>query len=158
MSWDLKCTITVDENQIKELADGLGNKYAITIEELSGEINMLRGAADIAKSRLCNYESLEKLYKNRIDALLAENKQLKDENKRLRETPSCIAEYTELKKEVQELKDDNEKLIKLGIDLSGWICTLANYSGDARNRLKDNVWFEGVKRKYISEVKYGGNK
>ena len=83
MSWDLKCTITVDENQVKELADGLGNKYAITIEELSKEINMLRGATDIAKSRLCNYESLEKLYKNRIEALLAENKQLKDENKRL---------------------------------------------------------------------------
>ena len=39
MSWDLKCTITVDENQVKELADGLGNKYAITIEELSKENN-----------------------------------------------------------------------------------------------------------------------
>ena len=93
-----------------------------------------------------------------LGSLQKENQELKDENKRLRETPSRIAEYTELKKEVQELKDDNEKLIKLGIDLSGWICTLANYSGDARNRLKDNVWFEGVKRKYISEVKYGGNK
>ena len=83
MSWDLKCTITVDENQVKELADGLGNKYAATIEELSKEINMLRGAANIAKSRLCSYESMEKLYKNRIDALLAENKQLKKSNIKL---------------------------------------------------------------------------
>ena len=45
---------------------------------------------------------------------------------------------TELKKEIQELKDENEKLIKMGIDLSSWIYT--NY--DARNRIKDNVWFE----------------
>ena len=44
MSWDLKCTITVDENQVKELADGLGNKYAITIEELSKENNELRSS------------------------------------------------------------------------------------------------------------------
>jgi len=83
MSWDLKCTITFDENQVKELADGLGNKYAITIEELSEEINRLRGAADIATSRLCAYESLEKLYRNRIDALLAENKQLEKSNIKL---------------------------------------------------------------------------
>ena len=83
MSWDLKCTITVDENQVKELADGLGNKYAITIEELSKENNELRSKNYIAESRLYASESLEKLYRNRIDALLAENKQLEKANAEL---------------------------------------------------------------------------
>ena len=103
-------------------------------------------------------EQVFRNFKDRWNIINKENIELKDENKRLRETPSCIAEYIELKKEIQELKDENEKLIKMGIDLSSWICTLANYSGDARNRIKDNVWFDGVKREYISEVMYGGNK
>ena len=124
MSWDLKCTITVDENQVKELADGLGNKYAATIEELSKENN------EIMESR---------------GALQRENTELKKE-------------IQELKDEIQELKDENEKLIQMGIDLSGWIYSLAKYSSDANNKLKANVWFEGVKRKYFSEVTYGGNK
>lgn len=83
MSWDLKCTITLDENQVKELADGVGNKYAIIIGELYKENNELRGKNDIAESRLYASESLEKLYRNRIDALLAENKQLEKANAEL---------------------------------------------------------------------------
>lgn len=83
MSWDLKCTITVDENEIKELADGLGNKYATTIGELYKENNELRGKNDILESRLHASESLEKLYKNRIETLLDENKQLERANTKL---------------------------------------------------------------------------
>lgn len=83
MSWDLKCTITVDENQVKELADGLGNKYAITIEELSKENNELRSKNDILESRLFASGSLERLYRNRIESLLTENKQLEKANAEL---------------------------------------------------------------------------
>jgi predicted nuclease with TOPRIM domain len=83
MSWDLKCTITVDENEIKELADGLGNKYTTTIGELCKENNELMGKNDILESRLHASESLERLYKNRIETLLSENKQLEKANAEL---------------------------------------------------------------------------
>ena len=83
MSWDLKCTITVDENEIKELADGLGNKYTTTIGELVKENNELMGKNDILESRLHASESLERLYKNRIETLLSENKQLEKTNTEL---------------------------------------------------------------------------
>ncbi len=90
-------------------------------------------------------EQVFRNFRDRWDIIDKENIELKKE-------------IQELKDEIQELKDENEKLIQMGIDLSGWICTLAKYSSDARNRIKDNVWFEGVKRKYFSEVTYGGNK
>lgn len=83
MSWDLKCTITVDESEIKELADGLCNKYATTIGELYKENNELRGKNDILESRLRATEPLEKFYKHRIETLLSENKQLEKTNTEL---------------------------------------------------------------------------
>lgn len=67
-------------------------------------------------------------------------------------------ENIELKREIQELKSENKKLIEMGIDLSGWIYSLEKYSNDANNKLKANAWFEGVRQKYFNEVVYGGNK
>jgi predicted nuclease with TOPRIM domain len=103
MSWDLKCTITVDENEIKELADGLGNKYTTTIGELCKENNELMGKNDILESRLHASESLERLYKNRIETLLSENKQLEkanaelmDKNYRLHEQVSFLKSRTSI--------------------------------------------------------------
>ena len=103
MSWDLKCTITVDENQVKELADGLGNKYAATIEELSKENNELRSKNDILESWLFDSGSLERLYRNRIESLLTENKHLEkahaelmDKNYRLHEQVSFLKGKTSI--------------------------------------------------------------
>jgi SMC interacting uncharacterized protein involved in chromosome segregation len=90
-------------------------------------------------------EQVFRNFRDRWDIIDKENIELKDE-------------IQELKDEIQELKDENEKLIQMGIDLSGWIYSLAKYSSDANNKLKANVWFEGVKRKYFSEVTYGGDK
>jgi len=90
-------------------------------------------------------EQVFRNFRDRWDIIDKENIELKKE-------------IQELKDEIQELKDENEKLIQMGIDLSGWIYSLAKYSSDANNKLKANVWFEGVKRKYFSEVTYGGNK
>jgi|BioPla2DNA2_1021312.scaffolds.fasta_scaffold27677_4 SMC interacting uncharacterized protein involved in chromosome segregation len=90
-------------------------------------------------------EQVFRNFRDRWDIIDKENIELKKE-------------IQELKDEIQELKDENEKLIEMGIDLSGWIYSLAKYSSDANNKLKANVWFEGVKRKYFSEVTYGGNK
>lgn len=90
-------------------------------------------------------EQVFRNFRDRWDIIDKENIELKKE-------------IQELKDEIQELKDENEKLIEMSIDLSGWIYSLAKYSSDANNKLKANVWFEGVKRKYFSEVTYGGNK
>lgn len=67
-------------------------------------------------------------------------------------------ENIELKREIQELKSENKKLIEMGIDLSNWIYSLAKYSNDAKRKLKTNAWFEGVEHEHFNEVVYGGNK
>ena len=125
-------------------------KYTVQLDE--------EAVKEIKEQVFCNVIDRWSTINKKYIELKKEIQEQKDENKRLRETRGCMAEYTELKKEIQELKDENEKLIEMGIDLSGWIYSLTKYSNDANNKLKANVWFEGVKRKYFSEVTYGGNK
>lgn len=101
-----------------------------------------------------------------LESLQKENQELKEENTTLKldfilraeECDRHAMEACEAKKEIQELKSENKKLIEMCISISSWIYSLAKYSNDANNKLKANAWFEGVKQKHFNEVVYGCNK
>ena len=65
-----------------------------------------------------------------LGSLQKENQELKDENKRLRETPSCIAEYIELKKESPRTERRKRKADKDGY----WSQQLDMYTGELLRR------------------------